>query len=820
MSVNHLKIALRNLLKNRTVTAINVFGLAVGLACSMVIVFYVIGELGYDRHLGDGNRIYRVITRWKSPTSEGWRNFCSAPLVRTLQRDFPQIEATARVVPPYENDNRVLVVNGVQRCFEKRIFFVDPEIVDFFPLRFLKGNPQVALKEMNSVVITSGMARKYFGEDDPMGKTVHMEFDYDLGSENVRLEAFSVSGVLADPPKDSHFQYHMLVSMATMIRNREDFEENWLNYHPKYSYVKLRENVDPREVASHLNGYVKLEKALYEKRFGRSLNQERIYHLQALGDIHMHELKMVEREPGGNWMYLGVYALIAALVLLIGCMNFINLSTALSTTRIKEVGVKKVVGADRGHLVRQFLGEAFLTTFLAYLLAMGLCAILLPFFNEMAQTRLSLLQIGHPLVMMVLLLIFIITGTISGAYPALILARYKPVKILQGRFSLRSRGNSVHNLLVVGQFSISVFLLLTTLFVFRQLSFMKGQSLGFDKEQKLILHVKSGLHHLRHDFETVIAAFEADSSIIGAAVSSDVPGGDFSGGYGIWREGANRNDSRFIKVLTVTPGFLELYGIPMAYGRSFRKGSPGDVSAAFIMNREALRELGFDNPEKALGQNFTAHYHGKTKSLVGVTEDFHVRGMKEKIIPLVLDIEESLMEKITLGVRGGMLPRAMEFVRETWREQFPDVPFEYSFLDESFDRVYRYEEQMSRMLTVITALGMLVAFLGLSGLAGFVTWKRRREIGIRKVIGASSVGIIRLISGKLLMLVSIAICIATPLAWLAINRWLEGFATHISLDIHVFFAVALGVLLTALASVILQTLRSLKISPVLALKEE
>jgi len=820
MITSNFKIALRNLTKNRAYTAIIVFGLSVGLACSIVMVLYVIGELSYDTQRSDSRQIYRIISSWKSPTAEGWRTGASAPVGRALQKERPEVERIARVVPPYENDNNVLIEKNTDRFFEKKIFFVDPEIVEIFPLRFLTGDVSSALTRMNTVVITEGMARKYFGDENPLGQMIKMEFDYDLGNENVRLEEFEVTGILADSPHDSHFQYHMLVSMATLRKNRTDFEDNWLDYHGKYCYIKLREGVDPRDIEHHLGSYIRLEEDLFEQRYKRSLNQTRTYILQPIRDIHLHNLKMEEREPKGSWLYIQIYSLIAGLVLLIGCMNFINLSTALSTTRIKEVGLKKVIGAAQAQLIRQFLSESFLITFLAYLLALGITAFLLPFFNDMAQTQLSLGQIVHPVVLPALLLIFIIVGTISGWYPAFILARCNPVRILQGRFSLRQKSSFLHNVLVIGQFSISIFLLLTTIFAFKQLSYMKGQSLGFNKEQKLVLRVNSNLNHLRRDYDAIVDAFKQSPDITGAAISSGVPGGNFSGGYGMWREGADRNGSKFIHCLTITPGFLELYGIQLAYGQAFQNGSVSDCEEAFIINIEAAKELGFETPGQAVGQRFTAHYNGKTKTIIGVTEDFHVRGMQEKIIPLVMDIEASLFNTITLGLSAGKIPMAMGFVKEKWQEHFPNVPMDFGFLDEEFDRVYRYEEQMGRMLALITALGMVVACLGLMGLAAFVTWKKSKEIGIRKVLGASSGHIVQLISNRLLMLVLVALAIACPLSWLAVTRWLDGFAYRISLDVSVFFLVAAGMMVMAFLTVFLQTLRALHLSPVLSLKEE
>lgn len=821
MITSHVKIALRNLAKNRFFTAINIFGLAVGLACGIVLVLYIISELNYDTQHEDAQRIYRVILNWTGPNSEGWRAAgAPAPLGRTILKDRPEIESFSRLVPPYENDDSVLIVRGEDRFFEKKIFFADPEIINFFPIRFMMGNKKTALNKKNAILLTQKMSKKYFGEQNPLGQMLKMEFDYDLGSENVKIEEFEVTGLLADPPRSSHLQYHFLVSMATIAQNRPDFEDNWLNPHSKFCYIKLKKGCHPKEVEEHLPKYVDLQKELFRQRYKRDLNQNRRYVLQPITAIHMHDLNMEEREPKGNWLYIRIYSLIAGLVLLIGCLNFINLSTALFSTRIKEVGLKKVIGAGQLQLIRQFLTESYVVTFLAYLFALGITALLLPFFNSMAQTEIGLSDISHPLVILSLLLIFLITGTVSGLYPALISTRINPSRILQGHYIMRSQGNLVHNVLVISQFSISIFLLISTLFVFKQLSFMKGQSLGFDKEQKLVLRVKSNLHHLRHDFEAVSEAFGQDNSIKSAAVSSRVPGDTFSGGYLIWKAGEDRNSGKFIRAITMSPGYLELYGIEMAYGRTFEKGRKSDIENAIILNEEATRELGFATPQQAMGQQLTAHYHEKTKTVIGITRDFHVRGMQEKIIPLVMDVEESLLEKISIGIKAGMVPQAMEFVKNKWNEHFPNVPMEYGFLDDDFNQLYRYEEQVSRLLLVITSLGMIVACLGLSGLAAFVTWKRSKEIGIRKVLGASSFQILKHISSRLIGLVVLALFLTMPMAWLAVTKWLEGFAYRISPGTTTFVLVAVAMILLAFLTVFLQTIRSLRLNSVQALKEE
>ncbi len=814
---NYFKVGLRKIKRQKIYSLINIVGLAVGLACCAVIILYVKNELSYDAFHRDADRIYRVAVHRINIVGEHWFVATPAPLGPELRRSYPQVEQAVRVVPPYENASHVLVVRGEKRYFENRVWFADEDIFTLFHMPFVQGDPQTALTHPNTVVITEGMAHKYFGEDAAFGKMLQIEIDYDTGV--VELQDYEVTGIIKNAPANTHLKYDMFLSMENMRSNVDLFEEDWFNPKAKYTYVKLTAGTD---VAHFEEGLQRISDFLiqrYAEEYNRKMDLYDLF-LQPVTKIHMDSNFMREIEPPGNWYYIYIYSIIAFLILLIGCMNFINLSAALSTTRTKEVGLRKAVGAQRRQLVWQFLGESFLITFIAFVLAFGLTFLLLLPFNKMAGTELTLAGLTQPQVLLSLLGLLLFVSLGSGIYPAIILTGFNPISVLHGKLAPSSRGSGVQKILVVGQFAISIFLVICALFVFKQLQFMKGRALGFDMEQKLVLRVKSNLPHLRRDYEAIKNDLLQNPSITGATVSSSVPGDHTNSGYYMSPRIEDFKGAPFINVITVDYDFIPEFDIRMVAGRAFQRGAGNDESEGYLINLAAVQELGFSSPEEALGKNFQASYHRINKRIIGITEDFHYRGMQEVVEPLVMDIESSLFETITLSVRVENMNNLMRFIRSTWEDHFPGVPFEYSFLDESFEREYRYEEQMSRLLGIITALGFFIACLGLFGLASFVARSRRKEIGIRRVLGASTSDIITMLSRSFVLLIILSIVLASPIAWFSMNKWLQGFAYRVDMNLFVFFVAAVGALGIALVTVGLQGFRAAIANPADSVRDE
>jgi len=814
---NYFKTASRKIKRQKLFSFINIAGLAVGLACCAVIILYVSNELSYDGFHPDADRTYRIASHRISQIGENWFAATPGPAAPIIKRDFPQVEEVARIVPPRENADNVLVVHGEKRFFENRVWFVDDAAFRIFRIPFLQGSPERALENSNCVVMTEGMARRYFGNEPALRKTLQIEIDYDTGT--TELEDYQVTGIIRDAPLNTHFKYDLLLSMPTLMRHLPDYDENLLDFHGNYTYVKLAASANPGEFEKLIQRIAGEATRAYEQETGRRLQLQE-YFLQPIKSIHMKSPILREIDPPGNWYYIYIYSMVAFLILLIGCLNFINLSAALSSTRTREVGLRKVIGARRGQLVWQFLGESSLITFLAFLLSLILMTALLGPFNRMAGTELTIAGLTKPIVFIPMIMLLILVALGSGAYPAFILTAFRPAAVLQGKLEPTSRGTAVQKVLVVGQFAISIFLVICTLTVFKQLNFMRGQALGFDMEQKLVLRVKSNLNHLRGDYEAIKQDFRKHPDVLGATVSSSVPGDIDNGGYYMTTSEANFQGAPRLLVNTVDFDFIPVYGIEVIAGRPFQRENRSDINEAFVINRAGLKELGLATPEEAIGKRYQAHYHRRWKTIVGVVEDFHYRGMREVVEPLLLDIEPSLMNTITLSIKPTNMASLMRHINTTWETHFPGVPFVYTFLDENFDRVYHYEAQMGRLLGITTTLGLIIACLGLFGLAYFVANFRKKEIGIRRVLGASTVNVVTMLSKRFAVLVLISVVLAAPLAWYAMTRWLQDFAYRVDLGWFVFAAAALGALVIATGTVSLQGLRAAHGNPANSLRNE
>ena len=815
--MNYFRIGLRKIKRQKIYSLINIAGLAVGLACCAVIILYVTNELSYDSFHEDADRIYRVAVHRINIVGELRFPATPGPLGPELKNSYPEVEQAVRVVPPFENASHVLVVQGEKRFFEDRVWFADEDIFELFHMPFIRGNPQTALTNPNNVVITEGMANKYFGDESALGKTLQIEIDYDTGS--VELQDYEVTGVIKNAPANTHLKYDVFLSMETMRSNVSSFETDWFHPPPKYTYVKLAPGTDVVEFEEKLHRISDFVLNSYSEKYNRKMDLYDLF-LQPVSKIHMFSRLMREIELPGNWYYLYIYSIIAFLILLIGCMNFINLSAALSTTRTKEVGLRKVVGAQRRQLIWQFLGESLLITFLAFILAFGLTSLLLLPFNQMAGTELTLAGLVQPVVLLSLLGLLLFVSIGSGIYPALILTAYSPVSVLQGKLAPISRGALTQKILVVGQFAISIFLVICALTVLKQLQFMKGRALGFDLEQKLVLRVKSNLPHLRRDYEAIKNDFLQNPSINGATVSSSVPGDKMDSGYYMSSKMEDFKGAPFIQVITMDHDFIPEFDIQMVAGRAFQRDVGNDEREGYLINLAGVKKLGFSSPEEALGKNFMASYHRINKRIIGVTDDFHYRGMQEVVEPLVMDIENSLFNTITFSVHVENMNELMRFVQDKWKEHFPGVPFEYSFLDENFDREYRYEDRMGRLLGIITSLGFVIACLGLFGLASFFAQFRKKEIGIRKVLGASTSDIVSMLSKRFVLLILISIVVASPIAWFSMNKWLQDFAYRIHMSPVAFLLAAGGALALAVATVSIQGIRVAVANPSHSLRNE
>ncbi len=792
MIKSYLKTAIRHFSRQKGYTFINMFGLTVGLACCIVIFLYVSDEMSYDKYHTDLDHIYRVAVRVESPTYNSTSAQTCAPVAQVLRDNFPQVEQVAQVF----RVNAGLMEKGDKKYYEDTRIFCDPELFQILTIPFLQGDPKTAFDRPYAMVLSDRMAKKYFGQQEPLGQTI-----------TLNTRDYEVTGVVANAPHNTHFKYDCFVSMKT-LEGRYPFDQWFLSNF--YIYVKINPTVDKSEFADRLGpiAHTYAPKELIEP------NEKINYFLQSVGDIHLFSHLRNEVEPGMNPFYLNLLSATGLFVLLIACMNFINLSTARSTQRAREVGVRKVIGAVRGQLVQQFFGESMVIIILALACALFLVYGILPFVNAIAGKAFTVSILLRPFILIFMAILVVFVGLVTSAYPSLFLSTFQPVKVLKINFLAAAKGSGLRKVLVVSQFVISIALIAGTLVVYRQINFMKNRYLGFDKEQKLIIPVR-GMISIEENYETVKAAFLQHSSIIEAAVSSQA----FGQRLDRWHTkvaGQGDDESRRLNHIYTGPDFINVYKIELIAGRNFSLERSTDVNGAFILNRTAAAEYGW-SPEDALGKHLESVVAGE---VIGVVEDFHYMGLQAAIEPLAIFWGPDYFSTITLNISTENLTEALAFAENKWRELFPGNPFDYFFLDTYFNRQYQAEERIGKMFTGFTILGVIIACLGLFGLASFTAERKTKEIGVRKVLGASVSEIVLLLSKEIIKWVIIANLIAWPLVYLVMNLWLSNFAYRINVNVGILAGSAFLALAIALLTVSYQSIKAACANPVDALKYE
>ncbi|MFC2157864.1 ABC transporter permease [Acidobacteriota bacterium] len=792
MFKNYLKTAIRHFSRKKGFTFINMFGLTIGLACCVVIFLFVTDEISYDKYHEDIDRIYRIAVRSESPELISSSATVSAPVAQILSENFPQVEKVAKTLRVAGG----LVERGDQKYYENTRIFADPELFDILTIPFLRGNPLTSLDRPGVLVISERMAKKYFGEEDPLGQALI-----------INSRDYEVTGIVADPPPNTHFKYDIFVSMKT-LEGRYPFDRWFLaNFHV---YTKLKAEVDAIDLEGAMAG---IADTYAPKDLMRS-DESYTYYLQPVADIHLHSHLRNEVEPSMNPLYLYILSAIGLFVLMIACMNFINLSTARSSKRAKEVGIRKVVGANRNQLVRQFLSESLVLIVMALVSAVLLVMLLIPLVNNISGKTFAETDLLSPPLIIFMFILILFVSLAASAYPALFLSAFQPGKVLKVNVLSGLKGSTLRRALVVSQFAISIALIAGTLIMFRQINFMKTEYLGFEKEQKLIIPVR-GMLSLEDNYETVKASFSEHSSVVGTAVSSHVIGQRL-GRWDTQLVGGGESDSRVLNHLYIGPDFLEEYGIQLIAGRIFSREFGTDRESALILNRRAAAEFGW-SPEEALGKDLDSIVSGK---VIGVIEDFHYQGLQSEIEPLALFWRAPGFEVLTLSINTEKLNKTLAFAKAKWDEFFSGHPFEYYFLDSYFNREYQSEDKLGKMFTVFTFLGISIACLGLFGLASFTAEKKTKEIGVRKVMGASVSEIIIMLSKEIVKWVLFANLIAWPVVYLVMNLWLENFAYRIDVTIGILTASALIAVSIALMTVSYQSIRAACANPVDALKYE
>ena len=796
MIKNYLKIALRNFQKHKGYSFLNIAGFSIGMACCLLILIYIRHELSYDRFHKDGDRVYRIVQDIRNQTANRIFAPISPMVAPTLKADYPQVEYAARAIPTSAR----LVRREGTFFYEDRFMYADQELLDVLTFQFIQGNPQEALTRPNTLVISQRIAHKYFGNVDPLGKTLEIN----------QLQ-YEITGVVADSPENTHIRYDLIASLKTL----KDWNEmsNWYST-MFYTYLKLKPNVNVEEFSSQII-------RLADKYVGEQLESwGTVYHyfLQPLSSIHLHSHIRYEIESPGNPVYITIFSFVGLFILLIACLNFMNLSTARAANRAKEVGLRKVVGAQKLQLIGQFLGESLLVALLSLGLAMVIARFAVPFLNRLTGISLSFDALLNPVVLLSLIGGAFLAGLAAGLYPAFVLSSFRPAVTLKGIISAGSRGLSMRTVLVVVQFSISVVLIIGTLTMYKQFKFMKNQYLGFEKEQKLILPLRGGIN-IQENFEAVKDMFSQHPSIAGITVSSTVPGRGVSN-FSIRLVGEDDSKNQSMFHMYFDDDFIPDYGIEMVAGRAFQKEMKTDFMGAFLINEAAVKAFGWSSPEEALGKRLLTGHGGRTNPVIGVTRDFHYRGLQSQVEPLVMEFLPWIFRYITLSIDITDLKDTLAFVRSHWKALWPGHPFEYFFLDTDFDRQYRADEQVGSVFGIFTLLGLVIACLGLLGLASFTAESRTKEIGIRKVLGASVGGIVLMLSRQFTKWVLLANCIAWPVAYYFMFRWLKNFAYRASLGIWPFVLSGAFAVLIAFLTVSYQSIKAAISNPIDSLKYE
>ena len=802
MIKNYLKTALRIMLRQKGYSAINIAGLSLGIAASLLIILYVADEISYDRFHKDGHRIYRIGFLGRLNGNDFNMAVSPAPVAEAIVNEIPQVESACRFgvwrTQPMSYEDKLFT--------EGYMLVADSNFFDFFTFKMVAGDPKTALKGTNKVVITESAAKRYFGDENPLGKIILR------GGEKKTTE---VTGVVQDPPSNSHIQFDMILSGESWdyLRTNTQWTSNNI-----YTYFKLREGADLAGVKTHMDQMVEknmgteLEKflGLTFKQFKEQGNNVGLF-TQLITDIHLKSNLTEEIIPNGNLQYVYIFIAIAAFIILIACINFMNLSTARSANRAKEVGVRKSIGAFRSRLMAQFLSESMIYSFLSTFIALILMIALLNPFNTLAGKTLTLSLFTNPLIIGGILLFALFVGLLAGSYPAFYLTSFKPVEVLKGKVRSGFKNSKLRNSLVVFQFIISISLMLGSLVVYKQLKFMQEKNIGFDKENVVnLLHTWS-LDKNAKAFKDEVATHP---EFKGASYANKLPPN--ISWSSVYRSGGSEQDF-LLQVYQVDHDHLNTMQFTMAQGRFFSRDFPTDT-AAVILNETAYKLMGYKEMENQTVISFQNDKPEPMK-LIGVIKDFNFESLRNSVKPMVILLGSEPNGEMAIRLSEGNTQAQVQLLESIWKK-YSNSAFEYSFLDQNFDALFRSEQRMSSIILIFTGLTIFIACLGLFGLATYVGEQRAKEISIRKVMGATMAQVSVLLFKDFTLLIAIAFCIAAPAGIYFMNNWLEGFAFHVGIDPWIVLISGLASLFIALFTISFQSIKAARENPVKALKNE
>jgi putative ABC transport system permease protein len=793
---NYFKTAWRNLTKYKAFSIINIFGLAIGIACCIVVSLFIIDELSYDRQNKDADLIYRIVRDFVNNDGSRIPDATTPPtLAEAIQKDIPEVEHVARLFPDAGIGNHFYVRYGNKKFIEEYVYRADTNLFDVFTIPFIKGNPKTALSNPNSVILTESTARKYFGNVDPIGKTLEID-DW---------EPVMITAVVKDIPDNAHFKFDLLVPLKRGIDASINTNWAWYSF---YTYLKLKKGTDIAVVDKKF-------RALFKKSQPESRNY---YYSQALTAIHLKSNLKSELKPNSDIVYIYIFGTIAIFILLIACMNHVNLTTARSSLRAKEIGIRKIAGAVKSSLIKQFLGESVLFALLAALVAIVIAKFLLPTVNNITGKQLALIPHENYLIILSVFVFAILIGLFAGFYPALYLSSFEPVKVLKAGKLSSIKNFSLRKVLVVAQFTISITLIIATIIIIQQISFIQTAKLGLNKDNVIIVN---DTYYLNRDETTALKnEWMQVPGVKKVAAADGVVGGR------IWARDVKHKVSQnrqLINFLTVDADFIGALNIEIKAGRGFSSDYPSDTANAIILNEQAVKQLAIPIP--VIGQQIVWRENPKTKeifyaSIIGVVKDFHFTSMKSEIKPFAFVTSNKRRWNYSIVMNEVNTSQTLAAIKNVWDKNVKSRPFQYSFLDETFAKLYRSEMNFKTIFSYITFIAIFIACLGLFGLSSFIMEQRSKEIGIRKVLGASVAGIVSMLSKDFLKPITVSIIVASPIAYYFMHQWLQNFAYRINISWWVFAFAGIAAMLIAFVTVSFQAIRAAIANPVKRLRAD
>jgi len=802
MFKNYLKIALRNIKRYKGYSFINIAGLTMGMTCCLLILLYVNQELSYDRFHKNAHRIYRVAVETTSTDGKYRTAQSMFPLAPAFKMDYPEVKKIARILFWSEKS---LVKSGDKKFFEKRFVFADNELFDIFTIPVIKGKKDNPLADKSSIVITRSTAEKYFGKENPIGKILQYDNQYN----------FRVTAVIEDIPANSHFHFDLVVPISVVDKKITGFNPNnqWGGFFGIYTYMLLAENMSPDNLENKTKDFITRHKKLS--------GIERKVFFQRLTDIHLYSHLEDEIETNNFVTNLIIISIIGLFILIIASINFVNLSTARASRRSKEVAMRKTLGAARSQLIIQYIGESVVFSVLAMALSLFMVEMTLPSFSILVGKEIGFSLTGNIAVLLFISGMVIIVGVASGIYPALVLSAQKMVTTLKGNW--RNEKNkkgpmALRKMLVTLQFSVSIILIIGTMIVLRQLDFFRRADLGFKKEHTVVIPIYD--EELQEKYETVKQEIMRNPGVLAVTACLKPPIGSLFMDTGLYPLDKGKDQRIDVNLNIIDFDFIDYFGLEIIAGRNISKEFSTDKEDAFIINETTVKRLGLASPAEAVGKKLRTGLYGREGTVIGVTRDFHISSLYKNIEPLVMLYWPKFFRVAAVKIKSPDLRHTISSLRETWLKLSDKYPFEFSFLDENINRLYAAEEQTSRIIGTFAGIAIFIACMGLFGMASFAAEQRKKEIGMRKVLGASVHSIVILLSKEFSRWVLLANIIAWPAAYYAMNRWLQNFPYRVHIQLWIFLSAGVIALAIALVTVSSQAIKAALSNPVEILKNE